>query len=113
MLLVLQHYLEKAYRFPGGSCPTRANIRSQMSYGGKCPGGRCPTGANIQGANVQGADVLWGRMSRGRCRGTNVLIPSVRQSRRQFVRHGDIQPVRRLVSKTVSKTLRHSICLYL
>ena len=50
MLLVLQHHLEKAYRFPGSSCPTGSNIRGQMSYGGKCP---------------KGADVLQGRMSVG------------------------------------------------
>ena len=58
MLLVL--HSEEAYRFQGSSCPTGANIRGQMSYGGKCR------------AQVQGAGVLRKQMSGGTSRGWGV-----------------------------------------
>ena len=46
MLLVLQHHLEEAYRFPGGRCPTGANIR-----------GRCPKEADVRGTYPKGTEV--------------------------------------------------------
>ena len=66
MLLVLQHNLEEAYRFPVGRCPTGLNIRGQMSYGS-----RCPTGADVLRGHMSGgkgpkeADVLGWQMSGG------------------------------------------------
>ena len=51
MLLVLQHHLEEAYRFPGGKYPGADFLLGHISYGGKCPG----------------ADVIRGQMSRGTC----------------------------------------------
>ena len=63
MLLVL--HLEEAYRFPGASCPTEANIRGQMSHGGKCPGADVLWGECPGEADVQGADVLRRQMPKG------------------------------------------------
>ena len=68
MLLVLQHHLEEAYRFPGGSCPTGADVLR-----GKCPGGKCPKGQISHGDECPGVDVQGANVLRGRCpTGANV-----------------------------------------